>query len=166
MFHGQSKGHVKKTITDNVNIATGARWKLWTESTVSSQDKLSPAYNRKTLLKVKEGISSLQWWSCSTTHHAPKEFWCFCASFLDKVRCNKNAHTALEATYSHTNNISKFRFPWFSSVWYSTAFPEDKMSPGFFLYIAEYTGDTFLYVILPGKDYNSANTIIITSTHR
>ena len=67
----------------------------------------------------------------------------------------------MEATYGSTSDISIFCFPWFSPVWYynpTTDFPEDKMSPGFFLDIAENTGDTFSYVILPGQNFDNIPT--------
>ena len=54
-------------------------------------------------------------------------------------------------------DISIFRFPWFSPVWYyapNLDFPTDRMQPGFFLGIAENVGDRFSYEILPVKDYD------------
>jgi len=94
------------------------------------------------------------------TPHAPEVYWCYCASFLDKVRRHlaKEAlsnRSAIEAKCGNTNDISIFRFPWFSPVWYfdpTASFPRDRMSPGFFLDIAENTGDSFSYEILPVKD--------------
>ena len=55
-----------------------------------------------------------------------------------------------------TPDISIFRFPWFSAVWYydpQVSFPVDRMRPGFFLKLAENTGDGFAYVILPALEY-------------
>ena len=94
------------------------------------------------------------------TPHAPIVYWCYCASFLDKVRRHLskaalNQRSAILAVDGNTNDISIFRFPWFSPVWYydpTTSFPSDRMSPGFFLDIAENTGDAFSYKILPVKD--------------
>ena len=100
------------------------------------------------------------------TPHAPKEYWCYGALFLDTVRCclaksSINDQKAFEARYGSTCDISIFCFPWFCLVWYydpTTAFPEDKTSPGFFLDIAENTGDTFSYVILPGSSFDDILT--------
>ena len=91
------------------------------------------------------------------TPHAPKVYWCFAAGFTDKVRRHLskqslNGRSAIEKMNGSTTDISIFRFPWFSAVWFYdplTSFPKDKMSAGFFLDIAENTGDGFSYVILP-----------------
>ena len=91
------------------------------------------------------------------TPHAPAVYWCFAAAFTDKVRryLAKSAldgSSALEKMSGSTADISIFRFPWFSPIWYYdplTSFPTDRMSPGFFLDIAENTGDGFSYTLLP-----------------
>ena len=59
-----------------------------------------------------------------------------------------------EIIKGETGYISIFRFPWFAPIWYydpSLSFPHDKMRPGFFLDIADNTGDGFSYEILPVK---------------
>ena len=56
-----------------------------------------------------------------------------------------------------TPDISRFRFKWFESIWYynpSVSFPRDKMELGFFLDVAENTGDNFSYAILPVESYS------------
>jgi len=80
---------------------------------------------------------------------------------LDKVRrCLSKSSLAgrsgNEALHGETPDISIFRFPWFSPIWYyspTVSFPQDKMKAGFFLDIAANTGDGFAYVILPVKDH-------------
>ena len=55
-----------------------------------------------------------------------------------------------------TGNISIFRFSWFEPVWFyypSVSFTKDKMEPGFFLDLADNTGDGFSYEILPVSSY-------------
>ncbi len=50
-----------------------------------------------------------------------------------------------------TGDISISRFSWFEPIWFynpSVSFPKDKMQAGFFLDIAENTGDGFSYEIL------------------
>jgi hypothetical protein len=57
-----------------------------------------------------------------------------------------------EMINSETGDISIFRFAWFEPIWFynpAVSFPKDKMQPGFFLDIAENTGDGFSYEILP-----------------
>ena len=66
------------------------------------------------------------------TPHAPAVYWCYAADFLDKVRRvlskpKLNGNSPLQQVYGSTVDISRFRFPWFSPVWYY-----DRMKPGFF----------------------------------
>ena len=95
------------------------------------------------------------------TPHSPVEYWCHAADFLDKVRRvlsqpKLNGISPLQQVYGSTVDISRFGFPWFSPVWYydptgTADFPNDGMKPGFFLDIADNTGDAFSYRILPAK---------------
>jgi len=60
-----------------------------------------------------------------------------------------------------TPDISIFRFPWFTPIWFycpTLSFPQDKMLPGFFLDIAENTGDGFFYVVLPVNNISDIPT--------
>ena len=94
------------------------------------------------------------------TPHAPISYWCYALEFLDQVGCylsksNLDGRTSSEKLSGQTPDISIFRFAWFQAVWYynpSLSFPSDKMEPGFFLKLAENTGDGFAYVVLPAKD--------------
>jgi len=57
-----------------------------------------------------------------------------------------------EALFGETIDISVFRFPWFSPIWFydpGQSFPNDKMMKGYFLNISPTVGDAFSYVILP-----------------
>jgi len=60
-----------------------------------------------------------------------------------------------------TPDISIFRSPWFTPIWFycpTLSFPQDKMLPGFFLDIAENTGNGFSYVILPVNNISDIPT--------
>ena len=96
------------------------------------------------------------------TPHAPLSYWCYGMEYLDQVGCylsktSLDGRTASEKIVGQTPDISIFRFSWFQPVWYynpTLSFPQDRMSPGFFLKIAENTGDGFAYHVLPAKNIN------------
>lgn len=100
------------------------------------------------------------------TPHAPLEYWCFAVEFLNQVRRylakpKLDNRTPWEAIFGETPDLSVFRFSWFQPVWYfhkQASFPHSVMEPGFFLNVAENTGDGFAYVILPGKEYSDIPT--------
>ena len=80
----------------------------------------------------------------------------FIGSYLSKETLK--GRFAQEKLLEHTPYISKFRFSWFQPVWlYSPtlSFPKDRMEPGFFLKLADNTGDGFAYEILPVKNYEN-----------
>ncbi len=153
-------GAPTKTVTDNAQVMTGVKWRtvnrkycIKTGYTVPYQQQQNYAENRGGNFKF--AVCKLM----HLTPHAPKEYWCFAASFLDKVRRvlskpSLNGKSSTEKVYGSTVDISKFRFPWFSPVWYydptgTADFPNDRMKPGFFLDVADNTGDGFSYEILP-----------------
>ena len=155
-------GAPSKTVTDNARVMTGKAWKsvnrkycIRSGYTVPYQQQQNYAENRGGNFKFAVCKLMLM------TPHAPREYWCYAASFLDKVRRilskpSLNGKSATEMVHGYTVDISKFRFPWFSPVWYfdptgSSAFPNDRMKPGFFMDVADNTGDGFSYIILPAK---------------
>ena len=100
------------------------------------------------------------------TPHAPLEYWCYAVEFLNQVRrylskSKLDNRTPWEMVFGETPDLSVFRFQWFQPVWYfhkQAQFPTSVMQPGFFLNVAENTGDGFSYVILPVKDYSDIPT--------
>ena len=63
---------------------------------------------------------------------------------------------AQRGSYTRLLKSVCFLFTSFQPIWYydpTLSFPSDRMSPGFFLTLAENTGDGFAYVVLPGKEY-------------
>ena len=82
--------------------------------------------------------------------------------YLDQVGCylsksSLDRRTASETMVGQTPDISIFRFTWFQPIWYynpTLSFPQDRMSPGFFLKLAENIGDGFAYHVLPAKNIN------------
>ena len=79
---------------------------------------------------------------------------------LDQVGCylsksSLDGRTTSEKMVGQTPDISIFRFAWFQPIWYynlTRSFPQDRMSPGFFLKITENTGDSFACHVSPAKD--------------
>ena len=77
--------------------------------------------------------------------------------FLDRVRRalaqrSLSWKTGEESLYGKTTDISLFRFPWFSPIWYydgKEKMPKSKMKKGFVIGIADHVGDAFTYEILP-----------------
>ena len=94
--------------------------------------------------------------------HAPVVYRCYASKFLDKVRRywskpKLDGKCTSAMVLGETTDISRFRFRWFEPIWYYNqyvSFPHDKMEPGFFLDMAENTGDNFSYVILPVESYS------------
>ena len=77
--------------------------------------------------------------------------------FLERVRRSLAQRslswcTGDEFLYGETVDISLFRFPWFSPIWYYDGrekMPKSKMKKGYVLGIADHVGDAFTYQILP-----------------
>ena len=153
-------GAPTKTVTDNAQVLTGVKWRTVNRKYCIKTGYTVPYQQQQNYAEKKGG--NFKFAVCKLMHltpHAPKEYWCFAASFLDKVRRvlskpSLNGKSSTEKVYGSTVDISKFRFPWFSPVWYydptgTADFPNDRMKPGFFLDVADNTGDGFSYEILP-----------------
>lgn len=69
-----------------------------------------------------------------------------------------------ERLYGETLDISVYRFPWFSPVWYycPRAFPNDKMLPGYFIGISKNVGDGFSYRNRPEEEFKKPSYCIPT----
>ena len=65
-----------------------------------------------------------------------------------------DGRTASKKIKGQTSDTSIFRFAQFQPVWYYSSklsLLQDRMSPGFFLKLAENTGDDFAYHVLPAN---------------
>ena len=158
-------GAPTKTVTDNAQVMTGKGWRTVNRKYCIQTGKTVPYQQQQNYAESRGG--NFKFAVCKLMHmtpHSPVEYWCFAASFLDKVRRvlskpKLNGASAMQQVYGCTVDISRFRFPWFSPVWYfdptgSADFPNDRMKAGFFLDIADNTGDAFSYVILPATTVN------------
>ena len=93
----------------------------------------------------------------NTSGCAPLTFWCYAFDFLVLVRGylvrkDLNWRSSEESLYGETLDMSVFRFPWFSPIWYYNPrkhFPFDKMEYGHFLGVAMNVGDSFSNSVLP-----------------
>ena len=160
-------GAPNKIVTDNAKALTSNKFKAVSRKYMITTGNTVPHEQHQNYSEGEGGNFKFAVSKClHLTPHAPKVYWCFCAGFLDKVRRQLSkvaldGRTPVENLQGNTNDISIFRFPWFSPVWYydpTTSFPDDKMSPGFFLDLAENTGDGFSYVILPVKEVKDIPT--------
>ena len=154
-------GAPNKTVTDNARALIGTKWKSINRKYCIQTGYTSPYMQQQNYAEGRGG--NFKFALCKLLHmtpHAPPEYWCYAAEFLDQARRllskpGLNGQSPLERVTGSTTDISVFRFPWFSPVWYydpTASFPQDRMSPGFFLNVASNTGDGFSYVILPCKD--------------
>ena len=96
------------------------------------------------------------------TPHAALRYWCYALEFVAFVRehlCRKSLdwRSPGEKLDGETKDISIFRFPWFSPVWYyskDASFPNNKMRKGYFLGINDSVGDKFSFYIVSNKQVN------------
>ena len=151
-------GAPNKTVTDNAQVLTGTKWTSINRRYCIESGYTVPHHQHQNFSEGEGGnfkfaILKLM----HNTPHAPLSYWCYAAQFLDKVRrclskSSLDGRCGNEALNGETPDISIFRFPWFSPIWYyspTVSFPQDKMKAGFFLDIAANTGDGFAYIILP-----------------
>ena len=160
-------GAPNRVVTDNAKALTSNRFRNISRKYCISVGNTVPYAQHQNYAEGEGGNFKFAVRKCMHyTPHAPIEYWCYCATFLDKVRRHLakaalDHQSAITRVDGNTNDISVFRFPWFSPVWYYdplTSFPHDQMSPGFFLDLAENTGDSFSYVILPVKEVKKIPT--------
>ena len=155
----RSIGAMKVMVNDNAKAMTGHAW-LDTLRTFCIEDHCSEAYHQNQNLAERRGgdlKTAIIKLYHNTTSRAPLTFWCYAFDFLTLVR-GSLARKSLdwrppeEALYGESLDISVFRFPWFSPVWYYNprrSFPIDKMESGYFLGVANNVGDSFSYIVLP-----------------
>ena len=154
----RSVGAPRVMVNDNAKTMTGKAW-LDTLRQFCVDGHCSEAYHQNQNLAERRGgdyktaILKLYHYACI---RAPLSFWCFAFDFLKLVRAclaKKSLawRTPEEALYGETVDISVFRFPWFSPIWFHNprkSFPMDKMESGYFLGVAHNIGDAFSYIII------------------
>ena len=160
-------GAPNKTVTDNAQVLTGHKWTSINRRYCIETGLTVPHHQHQNYSEGEGGNFKFALLKLMhNTKHAPLSYWCFAANFLDKVRRflskqSLEGRCANEMINGDTPDISIFRFPWFTPIWYycpTVSFPQDKMLPGFFLDIAENTGDGFSYVILPVNNISDIPT--------
>lgn len=155
-------GAARAIVTDNAKMMTGTKWKSILRANCI-EGHTSEAYHQNQNLaesrggQLKTAIIKL----FHNTPHAPLAFWCYALEYLSKVRSclareSLDWRPSEEAMFGETLDISVFRFPWFSPVWYydpRKSFPDDKMIAGYFLDIARNVGDAFSYVLISQDEF-------------
>ncbi len=155
------------TITDNARVMTGSRWQHINRTYCIDDGRTVPHHQNQNTAESRIGklkLSLLKLYQ--ETPLAPLSYWCYAAEFLNTVRpylaqTSLNGRSGREILRGEMPDISIFRFPWFSPVWYydpAASFPHGKMLPGFFLGVAESVGDGFSYIILPCEKYEDIPT--------
>ena len=160
-------GAPNKTVTDNAKVCTGKRWTTINRRFCIETGLSVPHHQHQNYSEGEGGNLKFRLLKLfHNTPHAPLQYWCFGAEYLDQIGCYLSKATlggrcSSEKLMGQTVDISVFRFHWFQPVWYyspTLSFPQDKMEPGFFLKLAESTGDGFAYHVLPGKEYKDIPT--------
>jgi len=160
-------GAPNKTVTDNAKVLTGTKWTTINRRYCIESGFTVPHHQHQNFSEGEGGNFKFALIKLMhNTPHAPISYWCFAAQFLDKVRRflskeSLDGRCGNEMMYGDTPDISIFRFPWFAPVWFynpTLSFPQDRMMPGFFLDIADNTGDGFSYLVLPVKSYNDISS--------
>ena len=155
-------GAPNRTVTDNARVCKSTRWITINRRFCIETGLTVPYHQHQNYAEREGGIFKFRILKLfHNTPHAPLEYWCYAAEFLDQVGSYLSSEklkgrSPREKILGHTPDISIFRFSWFQPVWYyspTLSFPHDKMEPGFFLKLADNTGDSFAYEILPGKEY-------------
>lgn len=116
-----------------------------------------PYHQNQNLAERRGGDIKTGLWFLLLECKAPVIYWCYALTFL--VYCRQyiarrslQYRTPYEFLFGETPDISVFRFPFYSKVWYyspTVRSPKSKMLRGRFLGVAETCGDVFTYVILP-----------------
>ena len=161
-------GAPNRTVTDNAKELIGHKWTSINRKYCIESGFTVPHHQHQNYAEGQGGNFKLRLIKLfHHTPHAPIAYWCYAASFLDTIgrflsTASLNGRSSHETVHGDTADISIFRFPWFSPVWYYSpglSFPSDKMEPGFMLDIAENTGDAFSYVLLPVRSYVDIPTL-------
>ena len=154
----RSVGAPNKTVTDNATVLTGHRWTTINRKYCIETGLTIPHHQHQNYAEGIGGCFKLAVIKLfHNTPRAPLSYWCYAASFLDKTRrflskSSLNGKTGFQLIKGETGDISIFRFAWFEPIWFyspSSSFPRDKMKAGYFLDVADCTGDGFSYEILP-----------------
>ena len=105
---------------------------------------------------------------------APLEFWCYALEFCAFVRQHLARRsldwkTPHERFFHETPDLSIFRIPWWSPVWYYNprmSFPRSKMLPGRMVGLASNQGDALCYLVLTEPTDDSTPQVLSRSVVR
>ena len=124
-------------VTDNAREMTGEDWiNICRQFCIESHS--TEAYHPNQNLAERRGgdLKTAVIKLFHHTPHAPLSYWCYALEYLSLVRsCLARSmldnRSPQEILYGETVDISRFRFPWFSPIWFydPVSFPHDKMKP-------------------------------------
>ena len=146
-----------KTVADNAMVLIGSKWSNTNRKYCIETGLTVPHYQHQ---NYYEGVGSdFKILSLKLFHNVPHAlilYLCYAACFLDKTRLFLSQSTldgrcGYEMIKGITGYIHIFRFSWFEHIWFynpAVSFTMDKMEPGFFLDLADNTGNGFSYEIL------------------
>ena len=147
-------------VTDGAKEMTGEDW-LNTCRQFCISSHMSEAYHQNSSLAERRGgdLKTALIKMFHLTPQAPLAFWCYGMEYLALVRgClarqNLDWRCPEEIVFGETVDISVYRFPWFSAIWYyePNKFPSSKMKAGTFLGVAPTVGDGFSYIIVSEEE--------------
>lgn len=155
-------GAANAVVSDNAQVYKSEKWRDINRKVVT-QVRFTVPYHQSSNFaeliggKYKYGLVKLFHY----TPQAPYCYWDFGLEFMSLVekylsKRKLKGRCPASNLRGETCDISIFRFPWFSPVWYyapNLDFPTDRMKPGFFLGIEPTTGDGFSYIIVDGEKY-------------
>ena len=134
-------GAPNKTVSDNAQVYLGNKWTTINRKYCIERGQTVP-YHQSSNYAENEG-GNRKYWLVKLLHntpHAPLMYWCFAMDFLNSVgkfisKTSLGGKCAAELVKGETPDISCYRFPWFSPIWFyapNLDFPKDRMLPGFF----------------------------------
>ena len=119
----RSMGAPNKPVTDNAQVLKVTRWTSINRRYCISTGFPVPLHQHQNYYEMTGSKFKCSLYKIfHNTPHVPIKYWCYGASFLEKVRHYLSRSllngSGLEQIKGDTPNISIFGFCWFESVWY------------------------------------------------
>jgi len=117
-------GAPNRTVTDNAKVLTGHKWTSINRRYCIESGFTVPHHQHQNYSEGEGGNFKFAMLKLMhNTKHAPLSYWCFAANFLDKVcrflsKQSLDGRCRSEMINGDTPDISIFRFPWFTPIWF------------------------------------------------
>jgi len=156
--------------SDNAPEFKGKRWLSILRRAVVASSYTEPMHPNQNLAERRGGSLKAALVHLLHSTGAPLAYWCFALEYVSYVRQHLAKRSLgwrspYERHWGDTPDISVFRFPFWSPIWYyspSNQFPQSKMLPGRFIGIAQNVGDAFCYLVLTEPPDNSTTPQVIS----